>query len=60
MGHTPDFEKIVSRCGGKIIIIDTGWSRIFRLAREANKLQVYHMRTAGHSPLFLSRTRSHP
>lgn len=24
MGHTPDFEKIVSRCGGKIIIIDTG------------------------------------
>ncbi|KAJ3560061.1 hypothetical protein NP233_g11080 [Leucocoprinus birnbaumii] len=24
MGHTPDLEKIVSRCGGKIIIIDTG------------------------------------
>lgn len=24
MGHTPDFDKIVSRCGGKIIIIDTG------------------------------------
>jgi hypothetical protein len=24
MGHTPDFEKIVSRCGGKIVIIDTG------------------------------------
>ncbi|KAF9818569.1 hypothetical protein IEO21_02674 [Rhodonia placenta] len=24
MGHTPDFERIVSRCGGKIIIIDTG------------------------------------
>jgi hypothetical protein len=24
MGHTPDFEKVVSRCGGKIIIIDTG------------------------------------
>jgi hypothetical protein len=26
MGHTPDFEKIVTRCGGKIIIIDTGTS----------------------------------
>lgn len=24
MGHTPDFQRIVSRCGGKIIIIDTG------------------------------------
>jgi len=24
MGHTPDFERIVSRCDGKIIIIDTG------------------------------------
>ncbi|KAG8890427.1 histone acetyltransferase [Tulasnella sp. 332] len=24
MGHTPDFEHIVSRCDGKIIIIDTG------------------------------------
>ncbi len=24
MGHTPDFENITSRCGGKIIIIDTG------------------------------------
>jgi hypothetical protein len=28
MGHTPDFEKIVSRCGGKIIIIDTGECRL--------------------------------
>ncbi|KAJ6540088.1 Metallo-dependent phosphatase-like protein [Mycena sp. CBHHK59/15] len=24
MGHTPDFNNIVSRCNGKIIIIDTG------------------------------------
>lgn len=24
MGHTPDFERIISRCRGKIIIIDTG------------------------------------
>ncbi|EEB88612.1 hypothetical protein MPER_13471, partial [Moniliophthora perniciosa FA553] len=23
MGHTPDFQGIVSRCDGKIIIIDT-------------------------------------
>jgi len=29
MGHTPDFEKIVSRCGGKIIIIDTGISHAY-------------------------------
>lgn len=26
MGHTPDFENITSRCGGKIVIIDTGES----------------------------------
>ncbi|KAF8718616.1 hypothetical protein AX14_011694 [Amanita brunnescens Koide BX004] len=26
MGHTPNFKKIVSRCNGKIIIIDTGES----------------------------------
>ncbi|KAF9267872.1 Metallo-dependent phosphatase [Marasmius fiardii PR-910] len=29
MGHTPDFEKIVSRCGGKIIIIDTGITPVY-------------------------------
>ncbi|KAJ3554493.1 hypothetical protein NM688_g3082 [Phlebia brevispora] len=29
MGHTPDFEKIVSRCDGKIIIIDTGISHAY-------------------------------
>ncbi|KAA1467613.1 Metallo-dependent phosphatase [Dentipellis sp. KUC8613] len=29
MGHTPDFERIVSRCGGKIIIIDTGISHAY-------------------------------
>ncbi|PPQ69016.1 hypothetical protein CVT24_000091 [Panaeolus cyanescens] len=28
IGHTPDFERIVSRCGGKIIIIDTEESSI--------------------------------
>jgi len=26
MGHTPDFNRIVSRCHGKVIIIDTGIS----------------------------------
>jgi len=29
MGHTPNFEKIVSRCNGKIIIIDTGISHAY-------------------------------
>ncbi|KAI0690144.1 Metallo-dependent phosphatase-like protein [Cytidiella melzeri] len=29
MGHTPDFKKIVSRCAGKIIIIDTGISHAY-------------------------------
>ncbi|KIP07649.1 hypothetical protein PHLGIDRAFT_105415 [Phlebiopsis gigantea 11061_1 CR5-6] len=29
MGHTPNFEKIVSRCDGKIIIIDTGISHAY-------------------------------
>ncbi|KAG8711794.1 hypothetical protein FRC08_015420 [Ceratobasidium sp. 394] len=29
MGHTPNFEHIVSRCGGKIIIIDTGISKAY-------------------------------
>lgn len=29
MGHTPDFHNIQSRCGGKIIIIDTGISHAY-------------------------------
>jgi len=29
MGHTPTFDKMVSRCGGKIIIIDTGISHAY-------------------------------
>lgn len=29
MGHTPDFNNIVSRCNGKIIIIDTGISHAY-------------------------------
>ncbi|KAH9850383.1 Metallo-dependent phosphatase [Lenzites betulinus] len=35
MGHTPDFEQIVSRCGGKIIIIDTGISHAYGGALSA-------------------------
>jgi len=35
MGHTPDFERIVSRCGGKIIIIDTGISHAYGGALSA-------------------------
>ncbi|KAG8744553.1 hypothetical protein FRC12_014777 [Ceratobasidium sp. 428] len=29
MGHTPNFESMVSRCGGKIILIDTGISKAY-------------------------------
>ncbi|KIJ52500.1 hypothetical protein M422DRAFT_26084 [Sphaerobolus stellatus SS14] len=29
MGHTPDFKQIVSRCRGKVIIIDTGISKAY-------------------------------
>lgn len=35
MGHTPDFKKIVSRCDGKIIIIDTGISHAYGGALSA-------------------------
>lgn len=24
MGHTPDFDRIVSRCDGALVVIDTG------------------------------------
>jgi len=29
MGHTPNFERVVSKCNGKIIIIDTGISHVY-------------------------------
>lgn len=29
MGHTPHFEGIVSRCGGQVLLIDTGISRAY-------------------------------
>jgi len=29
IGHTPDFKRIVSRCGGKVIVIDTGISHAY-------------------------------
>ncbi|ESK87261.1 serine-threonine protein phosphatase [Moniliophthora roreri MCA 2997] len=35
MGHTPDFQGIVSRCNGKIIIIDTGISHAYGGALSA-------------------------
>ncbi|OCH93056.1 Metallo-dependent phosphatase [Obba rivulosa] len=35
MGHTPDFQRIVSRCGGKILIIDTGISHAYGGALSA-------------------------
>ncbi|KAJ7104021.1 Metallo-dependent phosphatase-like protein [Mycena belliarum] len=35
MGHTPDFSGIVSRCNGKIIIIDTGISHAYGGALSA-------------------------
>ncbi|OBZ72636.1 Fatty acid synthase subunit alpha [Grifola frondosa] len=35
MGHTPDFQRIVSRCHGKIIIIDTGISHAYGGALSA-------------------------
>ncbi|KAL0573214.1 hypothetical protein V5O48_008734 [Marasmius crinis-equi] len=35
MGHTPDFHGIVSRCDGKIIIIDTGISHAYGGALSA-------------------------
>jgi hypothetical protein len=34
MGHTPD-DKIISRCGGKVLIIDTGK---FPLSTSGSKL----------------------
>ncbi|THH28332.1 hypothetical protein EUX98_g5863 [Antrodiella citrinella] len=39
MGHTPDFQKIVSRCGGKIIIIDTGISHAYGGALSALSIE---------------------
>ncbi|KAF7336732.1 Adenylate cyclase [Mycena venus] len=35
MGHTPNFQGIVSRCNGKIIIIDTGISHAYGGALSA-------------------------
>ncbi|KAF9036144.1 Metallo-dependent phosphatase-like protein [Panaeolus papilionaceus] len=49
MGHTPDFEKIVSRCGGKIIIIDTGISRAYGGVLSALSIQ-YTLEPLGDDP----------
>lgn len=34
LGHTPNFEEIVSRCNGEIIVIDTGAHCSFRVERS--------------------------
>ncbi|KAF8627058.1 hypothetical protein AX17_006398 [Amanita inopinata Kibby_2008] len=39
MGHTPDFHNIVSRCNGKIIIIDTGISHAYGGVLSALSIQ---------------------
>ena len=33
VSHMPDFQKIVSWCGGKVIIVDTGISHAFTAVR---------------------------
>lgn len=48
MGHTPNFEKIVSRCGGKIVIIDTGISRAYGGALSALEI-AYSLDSIGDS-----------
>jgi len=47
MGHTPDFTGIKSRCGGKIIIIDTGISHAYGGALSA--LSIHYTLTPSHS-----------
>jgi len=48
MGHTPDFEKIVSRCGGKVLIIDTGISHAYGGVLAALSVEyTLRKRTAG-------------
>ncbi|KZP22815.1 Metallo-dependent phosphatase [Athelia psychrophila] len=39
MGHTPNMDEIVSRCGGKIIIIDTGISHAYGGALSALSIE---------------------
>ncbi|KAI0671752.1 Metallo-dependent phosphatase [Trametes maxima] len=48
MGHTPDFQKIVSRCGGKIIIIDTGISHAYGGALSALSVTYSLTPVSGH------------
>lgn len=55
MGHTPDFERIVSRCGGKIIIIDTGISHAYGGALSA--LSVTYTLTPLNNPKTAKETK---
>lgn len=47
MGHTPDFHNIVSRCDGKIIIIDTGISHAYGGVLSALSIH-YELHPIGH------------
>jgi len=38
MGHTPHFNGIVSRCNGKILLIDTGISKVYGGVLSAAKM----------------------
>ncbi|KII85209.1 hypothetical protein PLICRDRAFT_45370 [Plicaturopsis crispa FD-325 SS-3] len=39
MGHTPDFKEIVSRCDGRILVIDTGISHAYGGALSALSIE---------------------
>ena len=38
MGHTPHFEGPVARCGGRVLLIDTGSSPLFLFFRTRSRL----------------------
>ncbi|GAA5889190.1 hypothetical protein JCM5296_005829 [Sporobolomyces johnsonii] len=43
MGHTPHFEGIVSRCAGRVLLIDTGISRAY--GGSLSSLEIVHTLT---------------
>ncbi|GAA5914978.1 hypothetical protein JCM8208_005021 [Rhodotorula glutinis] len=50
MGHTPQFEGILSRCDGKVLLIDTGISRAYGGAHSSLSL-TYTLTPASALPL---------
>ncbi|TNY18572.1 Metallo-dependent phosphatase-like protein [Rhodotorula diobovata] len=50
MGHTPQFEGILSRCDGKVLLIDTGISRAYGGAHSSLSL-TYTLTPASSLPL---------